>query len=403
VELPAQRGIVVNGKLAHLDWDPWSDLMDKLGTGAHQTAPEPEIAGANLDIGTLDIFDRRINTVSLAAKSTADGWMAKLQSKEITGDVRWLSAGKGKVLARLKSLAIPGPAPAKMGEPDDAGKTSDYPALDIVAENFEAKDKKLGRLELLANQQGLDWNIEKLKLSNADSTLILDGEWHSWKRRPNTSLNINWDIDDLGKTLERFGYPDTIKGGSATLSGQLKWPGSPHEFSLPGLSGNLTLEAKRGQFLKIQPGVGRLLGVLSLQALPRRLLFDFRDVFNDGFAFDQIGGNVRISQGVMKSDDFKMEGPAAKVAISGETNLDRETLNLHVKVNPSISDSLSLAAFAGGPAVGAAAFVAQKLLKDPFNKLASYQYDIGGTWDDPQELKSSAENSSKPAPSMPGK
>lgn len=402
-ELPAQRGIVVNGKLAHLDWDPWSDLMDKLGTGAHPTAPEPEIAGANLDIGTLDIFDRRINTVSLAAKSAIDGWTAKLQSKEITGDVRWLSAGKGKVLARLKSLTVPGPAPAKMGEPDDAGKTSDYPALDIVAENFEAKDKKLGRLELLANQQGPDWNIEKLKLSNADGTLILDGEWHGWKRRPNTSLNINWDIDDLGKTLERFGYPDTIKGGSATLSGQLKWPGSPHEFSLPGLGGNLTLEAKRGQFLKIQPGVGRLLGVLSLQTLPRRLLFDFRDVFNDGFAFDQIGGNVRISQGVLKSDDFRMEGPAAKVAISGETNLDRETLNLHVKVSPSISDSLSLAAFAGGPAVGAAAFVAQKLLKDPFNKLASYQYDIGGTWDDPQELKSSAENNSKPASSMPEK
>lgn len=392
-ELPAQAGIVVNGKLAHLDWDLWSDLLDQPGSGAKDTA-EPDIAAANLEIGTLDIFDRRLNNLSLAARSVPDGWVSKLQSKEITGDVHWLRAGKGKILARLKSLVVPGPAPAKMSAADDADKTQDYPALDIIAENFETGDKKLGRLELLANQQGIDWNIEKLNISNPESTLNLDGVWHNWKRRPHTSLNIDWKIDDLGKTMDRFGYPETIKGGTANLTGKLHWPGSPHEFTLPGLGGNLQLEAKRGQFLKIQPGVGRLLGVLSLQALPRRLLFDFRDVFNDGFAFDDIGGTVQINQGVMKSNDFRMEGPAAKVAISGETDLDRENLKLHVKVSPSISDSLSLAAFAGGPAVGAAAFVAQKLLRDPLNKLASYQYDIGGTWDDPQELKPGADNKS---------
>lgn len=401
-ELPAEHGIFVNGKLAHLDLDLWNELLDK-SAGASQDMGNVEIAGANLDIGTLDIFGRRINNLNLAAKAAADGWMTSLQSKEITGDVRWQRTGKGKLLARLKSLTIPGTAPAKMSSPDDTDKTQEYPALDIIAENFEAKEKKLGRLELLANQQGNDWSIDKLKISNADSTLNLDGEWRSWKRKPNTNLNLNWEIDDLGKTLDRFGYPNTVKGGSASLSGHLKWPGSPHEFSLPALGGNLQLEAKRGQFLKIQPGVGRLLGVLSLQALPRRLLFDFRDVFNEGFAFDKISGGVQINQGVMKSTDFKMEGPAAKVAISGETDLDRETLNLHVKVSPSISDTLSLAALAGGPAVGAAAFVAQKLLKDPFNKLVSYQYDIGGTWDDPQELKSSAEKKESPAQTPLGK
>jgi uncharacterized protein YhdP len=105
----------------------------------------------------------------------------------------------------------------------------------------------------------------------------------------------------------------------------------------------------------------------------------------------------------MKSKDFKMEGPAAKVAISGETNLDRETLNMHVKVTPLLSDTLSVAAFAGGPVVGAAAFVAQKLLKDPFNKIAAYQYDIVGTWDDPQEVKSGADKKEAPTQSPLGK
>jgi len=283
----------------------------------------------------------------------------------------------------------------------EQSKPDNYPALDIVAENFEARQKKLGRLELLASQQSGDWSIEKLKIVNPESTLTMDGEWHNWKRHPNTKLNLTWDISDMGKTLDRFGYPETIKGGTGSLSGQLKWPGSPHEFDLANLGGNMQIDAHKGQFLKIQPGIGRLLGILSLQSLPRRLLFDFRDVFNDGFGFDKVSASVRIDNGILRSNNFKMEGPAAKVAIGGETDINRETLNLHIEVQPSLSDSLSLAALAGGPVAGAAAFVAQKLLKDPLNKLAAYQYDITGTWDDPQEVKSSS-NKTAPIASPPG-
>jgi len=195
--------------------------------------------------------------------------------------------------------------------------------------------------------------------------------------------------------LDRFGYPNTVKGGDADLTGQLKWSGSPHEFDIPGLSGNLQLDARHGQILKIQPGVGRLFSVLSLQNLPRRLTFDFRDVFSSGFTFDKVSASVKIDRGVMRSDDFKMEGPTARVEMKGETDLQKETQHLYVKVTPYISDSLSIAALAGGPVVGAAAFVAQKLLKDPINKLAADEYEIVGTWDNPQELKSEGKN--KPA------
>ena len=183
-----------------------------------------------------------------------------------------------------------------------------------------------------------------------------------------------------------MGYPDTIKGGEGTLSAQLHWPGSPHQFNAKGLNGDLQLDLKKGQFLKVQPGVGRLLGLLSLQSLPRRLTLDFRDLFSNGFAFDRINGNAKISQGVMRSDNFQMSGPAADVAIKGETNLQNETQHLYVKVLPHVSDSLSLAALAGGPLAGAVAFLAQKILKDPLNKIASSEYEIIGTWDNPQEV-----------------
>ena len=169
--------------------------------------------------------------------------------------------------------------------------------------------------------------------------------------------------------------------------GHLNWAGSPHEFDTTHLNGSLQFELQKGQILKVQPGVGRLLGLLSLQSLPRRLTLDFRDLFSNGFAFDKISASVKIDQGILRSDNFKMAGPAADVTIKGETNLQKETQHLKVKVMPRISDTLSLAALAGGPLVGAVAFLAQKILKDPLNKIASTEYEIVGTWDNPQEIK----------------
>ena len=112
-----------------------------------------------------------------------------------------------------------------------------------------------------------------------------------------------------------------------------------------------------GQFLKADPGVGRLLGVLSLQALPRRISLDFRDVFSEGFAFDSAVGSVRIQSGVMHTDGFKLAGPAAAVDITGDVDLARETQQLRVRVQPSLSSSVSAGAaalFIANPLVGAA-------------------------------------------------
>ncbi|MEZ0237353.1 MAG: YhdP family protein, partial [Methylophilaceae bacterium] len=405
--LPEQRGISVRGNLQHVDADQWqSALAGNSSTPASDNQPNnpgAEISSVNMAIGSLDIFGRRINALNLDAKPVSNGWRTNIQSQEITGEALWIKGGNGKIVARFKSLISPNPAPAKLSVPDEPEqqKEMQYPALDVIAENFEIKQKKLGRLELAASQQNIDWNIDKLIISNPDSTLSVNGVWHSWKRRPNTRLNLTWNIEDLGKTMDRYGYPDTIKGGSADLTGNLRWPGSPHEFNVAGLGGKLNLEARNGQFLKIRPGVGRLLGVLSLQSLPRRLTFDFRDIFSAGFSFDKIGVNASIDNGIMRSDDFMMEGPAAQVAIKGETDLARETQKLHIKVTPSISDSLSVAAFAGGPAVGVAAIVAQKLLNDPFNKLIAYEYDITGTWDDPQEVKTKSSTPAAPTPLGP--
>ena len=410
-ELPTQAGLALHGKLDYVNADDWLALFNKPSS---KIAASPiQINKANVTIRKLDIFGRSLNALKLVALPNNAGLQMNIESHELTGDAEWQTASaansNGKIIARLKNLIIPANSDNKTKESSvkDASKkdirrlNKEYPALDVTAENFQLGNKKLGSLSLNAFESNDDWVIQKLKISNPDSTLTADGNWHNWTRNPNTSLNFTLQVDNIGKALKRFGQPDAVKGGDAEITGQLNWAGSPHEFETIGLNGNFKLEAKKGQILKVQPGVGRLFGLLSLQSLPRRLSLDFRDLFSDGFAFDKVSANAKIDTGILRSDDFFMTGPAAEAKIRGETNLKTETQNLKVTVIPHVSDSLSLAALAGGPIVGAAAFVAQKILKDPFNKIVSSEYVITGTWDKPKEIESGKDNTLKPSSNSP--
>lgn len=388
-ELPSQPGLWLTGELALLDFDHWRAALGQGVTATPVAAsPMPDFAGVNLKFGALDAFGKRFNDLSIGAKTRAGIWQANVQSKELAGTVDWNPEGRGQVRARLAYLAIPDAAPAKLGVPMEATKEREFPALDVIVENFSVKQKKLGKLELQAVQSGDDWRIDKMNISNPDGSLQMSGMWQGWRRRPRTQANLHLEVQDMGKLLTRLGYPQAVKRGTARLDGRLSWNGSPHDIDYPSLAGNLKLDAGDGQFLKIEPGAGKLLGLLSLQSLPRRLTLDFRDIFSEGFAFDSISGGVRIEHGIAHSDDLKLDGPAAKVRMQGETDLAGETQNLKVKVSPKLGEGVSVAgAFLGGPVVGVTAWVAQKLLKDPIDQIASYEYSVTGTWDNPNVVK----------------
>ena len=198
-----------------------------------------------------------------------------------------------------------------------------------------------------------------------------------------TELKFGLKVNDAGKFLDRIGYRELVKGGKATLGGMVSWRGDPLAIDYPTLSGELKLDAKDGQFLEIEPGIGKLISLMSLQMLPRRITLDFRDVFSKGFQFDSISSTLQIWRGVITTNDFKMHGAAADVAMSGDTDLARETQNLTVRVVPGLGDSASTVIGLVNPLAGVASAIAQRLLKNPLGQIFSYDYKIEGTWGDP--------------------
>lgn len=387
---PTGDGINLRADFQTLNVDEWLAYLNApADADSHAAATSLALKHIELNAGTLHIFDRNLHQIKLNVMPSQEHLKLSIQSQELAGDVDWLSGKPSKLVARLNYLRIP-----RNAEPDNASAPSgeirrlsmSYPEVEVTAQDFQFGDKQLGSLDLKAYNSGENWIIQKMNISNPDSQLSADGTWRNSVRSPQTTLNFKLTSSNLGKTLQRFQPSgEMLRGGTGSLAGQIDWPGSPHEFAVERLDGSFTMQLEKGQILKVQPGVGRLLGLLSLQSLPRRLTLDFRDLFSQGFAFDKITSSANIRDGILHSDDFFMTGPAAEASIKGETNLKTETQRLKVRVVPHVSDSVSLAALAAGPIAGVAAFVAQKLLKDPLNKISASDYLITGTWDNPQE------------------
>lgn len=379
---PEHDGIWVSGTLKRLELDRWLAL-----TRSETESAPLEVRGVDVKLDELTVLNRVFHSVAVNGAVQEGGWRGTLSGREFEGTATWESQGHGKLTARMKKLVIP-PSIAAQAPEASSSRHRELPAVDVSAEQFQFKDKGLGKLELIAAPVERDWRIEKLRIANPDGTLTADGLVQNMVSQPRTRATMHLDVHDIGKFLARLGYPEGVRRGIAKLDGTLAWPGAPQDFDYAALTGNLTLDAEKGQFVKLEPGIGKLLGILSLQALPRRITLDFRDIFSEGLAFDKIVGAVTIDRGIATTDNFVILGPAARILMTGDVDLARETQKLHVRVAPSLSDSISIASgLVGGPVAFVATFLAQKILQDPLGQIIAYQYNVTGTWAEPQVSK----------------
>jgi uncharacterized protein (TIGR02099 family) len=414
VHVPAPEpdsGVMVNVNMNSLNVDQWVALggeiagpaaapgADAPATGATAGAQGlaqyvvPDVLAARA--GELIVGDRKLDNVVVGASHQKGTWQASIDSHQASGYVTWNESptgqGLGKVSARLASLIIPESAAAEVKDLLEGSKSAaaSIPALDIVAERFELFNKQLGRLELTASNEkamaGREWRINRLSLANPDGDLKATGKWLTRDGKSNTSLNVAIDVADAGRLLDRFGFPHTLKGGKGKLAGDISWMGLPYSLDIPTLSGQIQLNVEAGQFLKQDPGAAKLLGVLSLQMLPRLLKLDFHDVFSEGLAFDGISANAIITKGVIKTDNLKMHGVAATVLMDGTADIANESTNLHVVVIPefNLGTGPLVYALAVNPVVGLGSFLAQLFLRAPVMKALTYQMQITGPWKAP--------------------
>jgi uncharacterized protein YhdP len=385
--LGGKDGIWVVGKLPHVSLDGWSGL----GLAAGDDGLLPNVAGIDVTVDKLSGYGNAVNSLNISGSGRNGLLSVRLASRELNGDLIWQPQGNGKLLGRFKnamlgeghsdSVKTAQPAPDKKTKVDN----SSFPEVDVTVEKLSYKGRQLGKLEMTLSEADGNVQLDDLLLINPDGVLNMSGKWQAAPEQ--TQIKLRIDISDAGKILSRSGYPDSLKDGSGSLESNLYWMGAPDTFNYAKLNGTMSLKVGKGRFLKVDAGAGKLLGVLSLQSIPKRISLDFTDVFSDGFQFDSITGNAQIVNGLLLTNDMKLTGSSAKVTMSGQVDMNRETQELKVRIMPTIGDNVSLLSFAAGPVVGVGVLLANKILRDPLDKLVSFEYNVNGSWADPKVEK----------------
>jgi len=380
--LPESKLLSVTGHLPAFSLTRWQPVLDGAGSGSGLPVM------LDLTIGELEVVQQAVRDVTLRSEESGLVQQITLDGPGSAGTIQLTRAGTRvqKITMNLERLflekhAVPGAAKTARTRPND------FPELQITVRKLRYDGVNYGELQLQAVHRASALHLDRLLLDSKKLRLEASGDWKTVNDQDLSQFDVEVKDGKLDTLLKELKYKEDMSGGKLNASLHGSWQGAPWEISPARINGKLHVLIKDGQLLGVEPGAGRVLGLLSLHTLQRRLSLDFSDLFSKGFAFDRIEGNFVLDNGDAYTNDLVINGPAARIEISGRIGLEKNDYDELVTVIPSMTSSIPIAgAIAGGPAVGAALFVAQRLLGDELEKASSFthkHYSVTGPWSDP--------------------
>lgn len=411
--LPGE-GLAVRVRLPELEIQPWLEALAEAPWARDVDLGDVDATdgadgngGLGLQRIELDVRDRirwgdlEIPGTRLQGQRRDDGWDLEAQSPWLAGSATWRSSadGRDRWQARLRHLVLEDlefgdePQTDRTVRTIDEGGIEDpriWPGMDLTLDRLQLGDYRLSdvRLGLEPVDQGL--RVETLRARGPDGDLHVEagGHWHVLADgRPDTRLDARLSGEDWGGALAAAGLSRALVGGEGEGRMDLFWPGPLYAPRLVLLGGTMELDLEDGRLADVEPGAGRLLGLVSLDVLPRRLRLDFRDVFTEGLSFDRLEATATLQDGNLHVPGLEMRGPSARVRLSGRTGLIARDYDHHIVVVPSLRTALPIVgALVGGPVTGVVVLLAERVLGigDQIEEAARVEYRVTGSWDNPE-------------------
>ncbi|HBN1998226.1 TPA: AsmA2 domain-containing protein YhdP [Escherichia coli] len=387
--LPEQSGVELN--MPPMNGAEWLALFQK---GAAESVGGAASFPQHITLRTpmLSLGNQQWNNLSIVSQPTANGTQVEAQGREINATLAMRN--NAPWLANIKYLYY-NPSEAKTR--GDSTPSSPFPTTERI--NFRGWPdaqircaecwfwgQKFGRIDSDLTISGDTLTLTNGLIDTGFSRLTADGEWVNNPGNERTSLKGKLRGQKIDAAAEFFGVTTPIRQSSFNVDYDLHWRKAPWQPDEATLNGIIHTQLGKGEITEINTGhAGQLLRLLSVDALMRKLRFDFRDTFGEGFYFDSIRSTAWIKDGVMHTDDTLVDGLEADIAMKGSVNLVRRDLNMEAVVAPEISATVGVAAaFAVNPIVGAAVFAASKVLGPLWSKVSILRYHISGPLDDPQ-------------------
>ncbi len=418
------HGVVARAHFKQFDLDAWQVFVNKLMTRPTVTTKPTDTESGlfsnmsaaylptsfALHFNMLTFADRHWPHLNLKAWHNHEVWRAQLVAPNIAGDIllRQASASAQHELnrastltAHLVRLAIPAPIHTNVKSKTLEKRADNPPSLNLKIDALSIHDKALGSLEMAlrntttATTPGLiSWQLDKLQLTHPAAQLTATGSWQepqshlpvvSPPATPHASFNFKLALHNAGALLNHFGLAGTLRDGSGTLAGSLNWHGKLAPIDYTTLAGSFSLDLQRGQIVQVEPGLGKLIGVLSLQSLAHFLTLDFRELTSTGLTFERMTASADIARGIARTEDFKIISSLAEIQVKGNADLAQEQQNLQVDVKPAINvGSAVVAAAIVNPILGIGSYLAQQVLSASVSRTLAAQYSVSGSWNNPR-------------------
>jgi len=381
-DLPQDGQFVVTGSTPLFDLEGWLDVVvDKFSR-------EDEIGGlvfqsASIRAGQVRVFDRLFDNVGINMQYEDTVITGEFDCPDLNGKIRYYQneAGSHSLTGEFERLVMPDPV---SGGVTMETNPSELPELRFYSKEFSYLGLDLGETRIEGYPVTNGFHLDSVEAKSADLELSASGDWIRDEQGERSDFDIRITSESLGTVLEVMDISSAMQGGQTVVHFDAWWDGPPAAFALERLNGEMDLNIVQGNILTADPGAGRVLGLLSLTELPRRLAMDFRDVFNEGFSFDEATGTMQLENGNSYTDDLLLKSTVAEISIVGSTDLVGQTFDYEFSVRPGVSKALPvIGAIAGGPVGAAAGLALQAMLRDSLGDAAEAKYTIQGPWEDP--------------------
>ncbi len=378
--LPRAAGLWLSGRLASASI---SDLL-ALKWDEPRGRPLSEwLGGADLSVQRLEVLGYEFGNATGRLRPGNRAWEIDVDSADASGHlvVPYTFPGEVPMVMDLDRLRFGESVRSGEGEPDPR----QLPAIRVDIRDFQFDGRQYGHFQAEFARGTAGMTLNQFTMEHAAFTAKGRGSWLVRDSGAECRLEFEADSKDVLGFMNAMQLGSLISGHHGRISAALSWPGPPEASAIGRLSGRLDMAAENGRLTSVEPGAGRVLGLMSLPHLPRRLALDFGDLTGEGLSFDTLRGTFQLTDGEAYTDNLTLRGSAAEIGVAGRTNLREGTYDQTAVVTGQLGASLGVAgALAGGPAVGAALLLFSRIFKEPLAGATRGYYRITGSWDDPQ-------------------
>ena len=385
IEQAETRGLHLRGRTDTVRLDDWLNLSRG---GEKTTGAAERLRSVDLLVDNLFALGQHLRGHRVRVDRSARDWLVQLEGDDVSGSlfVPYDFGSDRSMVIEMDRMRLPGDEDAEPTDRDvDPRK---LPPITLTAREFALGDRHFGAVDVSLRKIDNGLESERLEAKDASFEFVGSGRWvadDSDPRGSRTTVEATLSSSDVETTLQRLDFAQGISGESLGIRFDMSWSGGPRGDFLDVLDGQVTLKLENGQLEEVEPGAGRMLGLVSFVALPRRLSLDFRDVFNRGFRYDTIEGSFDVVNGVASTCDMSLEGPAAIVGMVGRVDLANKQYEQGAVVSAQVGNTLPIVgAVVGGPPGAAAMLIFSQIFKKPLQEVGQVFYGISGAWEDPE-------------------